>query len=64
MNKAELIAAAAEKTGRSKKDTEATITAALDVKTATFRTPGNAPFAMYKSLGVKKPPAYFGFAFD
>ena len=40
------------------------ITAALGVKTATFRTPGNAPFAMYKSLGVKKPPTYFGFAFD
>jgi len=33
MNKAELIAAAAEKAGLSKKDTEAAVTAALDVIT-------------------------------
>ena len=34
MNKTELIAAVAEKTGMSKKDTEAVITAALNTVTA------------------------------
>ena len=34
MNKAELIATTAEKTGLSKKDTEAVITAALDAISA------------------------------
>ena len=40
------------------------ILAALGAKNGTFRTPGSAPFAMYKSLGVKNTPSYFGFAFD
>lgn len=40
------------------------ILSALEAKNGTFRTPGVAPFAMYKSLVAKNPPAYFGFAFD
>lgn len=40
------------------------ITAALGAKSGTFRTPGSTPFAMYKSLGGKCMPDYFGFAFD
>lgn len=40
------------------------ILAALGANSGSFRTPGRTPFAMYKSLGVKNPPTYFGFAFD
>lgn len=40
------------------------ILAALGAKSGTFRTPGSTPFAMYKSLGGKNVPSYFGFAFD
>ena len=39
MNKAELIATTAEKTGLSKKDTESVITAALDVISAALEGP-------------------------
>lgn len=40
------------------------ILAALGAKSGTFRTPGDAPFAMHKPLSKEKPPTYFGFAFD
>lgn len=40
------------------------ITAALGVKTAAFRAPGEAPFAMYLPFTQDAPPAYFGFALD
>lgn len=40
------------------------ILSALDATCGTFCTPGHTPFAMYKSLVVKNPPTYFGFAFD
>jgi len=40
------------------------ILAALGARNGTFRTPGVAPFAMYKSLVDKKFPTYFCFAFD
>ena len=38
----------------------------LEVKSGSFRCPGNdRPFAMYRSLdGVTPPPAYFAMAFD
>lgn len=41
------------------------ILAALRCQTGTFRTPGEAPFAMFLPLteGIR-PPAYFGLAFD
>lgn len=40
------------------------ILAALGAKRGTFRTPGDTPFAMYKSLVEKNAPTYLGFAFD
>lgn len=40
------------------------ILAALGAKNGTFRTPGDALFAMHLPLNEKKPPTYFGFAFD
>ena len=40
------------------------IVAALGANSLSFRTPGEAPYAMCKSLGGETIPAYFGFAFD
>lgn len=40
------------------------ILGALGLKTGSFRIPGSAPFAMYRSLDGTPAPAYFGLAFD
>lgn len=40
------------------------IVAALGADSLSFRTPGNVPYAMCKSLGGETIPTYFGFAFD
>ena len=41
------------------------ILTALELKTGTFRTPGEEPFAMYHSLtGERWTPGYFGLAFE
>lgn len=40
------------------------ILAALGVKRGSFRSPGDKPFAMWRSLCAKNSPTYFGFAFD
>lgn len=41
------------------------ILAALGCEEGSFLTPGETPFAMYRSLdGITPPPAYFGIAFD
>lgn len=46
-------------------DTSSGICAALGFTTGTFRAPGNAPFAMYRSLTHDcTTPAYFAFALD
>ena len=36
----------------------------LGIKDGSFRIPGGAPFAMYRSLDGTPAPAYFGLAFD
>jgi GNAT superfamily N-acetyltransferase len=36
----------------------------LGIKDGSFRIPGSAPFAMYRSLDGTPAPAYFGLAFD
>lgn len=41
------------------------ILVALGCEEGSFLTPGDAPFAMYRSLdGISPPPEYFGIAFD
>jgi len=60
MNKAELIAAAAEKTGLSKKDTEATITAALDVITEALSQSEKVQLVGFGSFEVKARAARIG----
>lgn len=37
---------------------------ALGAARGSFRTPGTAPFAMYRDFGGSPAPSYFGFAFD
>ena len=54
MNKAELIAAVAEKTGMSKKDTEAVITAALNTITETLAEEEKVQLVGFGSFEVKK----------
>ena len=56
MNKAELINAAAEKTGLSKKDTEAAITAAIDCQYSSyyFQQYGKSQHGKYHPLGVRQ----------
>ncbi len=39
------------------------ITAAMGAQIASFRTPGDTPFAMHRPLNANKPPKYFGFCF-
>ena len=60
MNKAELIAAAAEKTGLSKKDTEATLTAALDVITEALSQSEKVQLVGFGSFEVKARAARIG----
>ena len=60
MNKAELINAAAEKTGLSKKDTEAVITAALDVITEALSENEKVQLVGFGSFEVKGRAARIG----
>ena len=60
MNKTELIAAVAEKTGLSKKDTEAVITAALDTITAALKDGDKVQLVGFGSFEVKKRAARIG----
>ena len=54
MNKTELIAAVAEKTGMSKKDTEAVITAAVNTVTAALADEEKVQLVGFGSFEVKK----------
>ena len=54
MNKAELIAAVAEKTGMSKKDTEAVIVAALNTITEALAQEEKVQLVGFGSFEVKK----------
>ena len=60
MNKTELIAAVAEKTGLSKKDTEAAITAALNTLTAALADEEKVQLVGFGSFEVKKRAARTG----
>ena len=54
MNKAELIAAAAEQAGLSKKDTEAAINAAIDAIVASLKQGDKVQLVGFGSFEVKK----------
>ena len=60
MNKAELIAAVAEKAGLSKKDSEAAVTAALDVITAGLQEGDKVQLVGFGSFEVKSRAARTG----
>ena len=60
MNKAELINAVAEKTGLSKKDSEATITAALEVITEALSQSEKVQLVGFGSFEVKSRAARIG----
>ena len=60
MNKAELIAAVAEKTGMSKKDTEAVIVAALNTITNALAEEEKVQLVGFGSFEVKKREARTG----
>ena len=60
MNKAELIATTAEKTGLSKKDTEAVITAALDAISAALAEEEKVQLVGFGSFEVKNRAARTG----
>ncbi len=60
MNKTELIAAVAEKTGLSKKDTEAVITAAVNTVTAALADEEKVQLVGFGSFEVKKRAARTG----
>lgn len=60
MNKAELINAAAEKAGLSKKDTEAAVTAAIDVITEALRKGDKVQLVGFGSFEVKSRAARIG----
>ena len=60
MNKAELIAAVAEKAGLSKKDSEAAVTAALDVITAALQEGDKVQLVGFGSFEVKPRAARTG----
>ena len=60
MNKAELIAAVAEKAGLSKKDSEAAVTAALDVITAALQEGDKVQLVGFGSFEVKSRAARTG----
>ena len=60
MNKAELIAAVAEKAGLSKKDSEAAVNAALDAITAALQEGDKVQLVGFGSFEVKKRAARVG----
>ena len=60
MNKAELIAAVAEKTGMSKKDTEAVIATTLNTITAALAEDDKVQLVGFGSFEVKKRAARTG----
>ena len=60
MNKAELIAAVAEKAALSKKDSEAAVTAALDVITAALQEGDKVQLVGFGSFEVKSRAARTG----
>ena len=60
MNKAELITAAAEKAGLSKKDTEAAVTAAIDVITEALSKDDKVQLVGFGSFEVKSRAARIG----
>ena len=60
MNKAELIAAVAEKAGLSKKDAEAAVNAALDAITAALQEGDKVQLVGFGSLEVKSRAARTG----
>lgn len=60
MNKAELIAAVAEKAGLSKKDSEAAVNAALDVITAALQDCDKVQLVGFGSFEVKSRAARTG----
>ncbi len=60
MNKAELIAAVAEKAGLSKKDSEAAVTAALDAITAALEDGDKVQLVGFGSFEVKSRAARTG----
>ena len=60
MNKAELIAAVAEKSGLSKKDSEAAVTAVLDVITAALKDGDKVQLVGFGSFEVKSRAARTG----
>lgn len=60
MNKAELIAAVAEKAGLSKKDSEAAVTAALDVISAALAEGDEVRLVGFGTFEVKKRAARTG----
>ena len=60
MNKAELIAAVAEKAGLSKKDSEAAVTAALDAITAALEDGDKVQLVGFGSFEVNRDPRLQG----
>ena len=60
MNKSELIAAAAEKAGLSKKDTEAAVNAAIDAITAALKKGDKVQLVGFGSFEVKTRAARTG----
>ena len=60
MNKAELVAAVAEKTSLSKKDSEKAVNAALDVITAELAAGGKVQLVGFGSFETKKRDARVG----
>ena len=60
MNKAELIAAVAEKSGLSKKDSEAAVNATLDVITAALQDADKVQLIGFGSFEVKSRAARTG----
>ena len=60
MNKAELIAAVAEKSGMSKKDTEAVVSATLDTITDALQTSEKVQLVGFGSFELKKRAARIG----
>ena len=60
MNKAELIAAVAEKAGLSKKDSEAAVTAALDTITEALKSGEKVQLVGFGSFEVKSRAARTG----
>ena len=60
MNKAELIAAVAEKSGMSKKDTEAVVSATLDTITDALKTSEKVLLVGFGSFELKKRAARIG----